>query len=129
MPVTGSPDQLGRILKDAIVALSPCDGLNLSACQLRLFLKVNLDEGPHAVRRLAAFLDVSKAAITRGVDRFEELGPARRKPDPRDHRSGLIQRTVKGAATLRETRTIVGEAAASEQSVEVSIAPQHASGS
>ena len=54
--------------------------------------------------------NVSKPAITRALDRLGELDLARRKVDPLDRRSVLVQRTLKGAAFLRDLRTIMGEA-------------------
>jgi DNA-binding MarR family transcriptional regulator len=62
------------------------------------------------VRGLAAELNVSKPAITRALDRLGELDLARRKVDPLDRRSVLVQRTMKGAAFLRDLRSIMGEA-------------------
>jgi len=115
MPVQGTPDQFVGILRDTVVALVRRDGPDLSARQLGVFLTVYLNEGPHTVRGLAASLNVSKPAITRALDRLGELDFARRKTDPQDRRSVLVQRTVKGAALLREMRTIMGEAAATSE--------------
>jgi DNA-binding MarR family transcriptional regulator len=112
MPVQSSPDQLVGILRDTVVSLVRRDGPDLSARQLAVFLTVYLGEGPHTVRGLAAGLNVSKPAITRALDRLGELDFARRKTDPADRRSVLVQRTVKGSALLRETRTVMAEAAA-----------------
>ena len=111
MPVQGTPDQFVGILRDTVVALVRRDGPDLSARQLGVFLTVYLGEGPHTVRGLAASLNVSKPAITRALDRLGELDFARRKTDPQDRRSVLVQRTVKGAALLREMRSIMAEAA------------------
>jgi DNA-binding MarR family transcriptional regulator len=111
MPVQGTPDQFVGILKDTIVALVRRDGPDLSARQLGVFLTVYLREDPHTVRGLAKELNVSKPAITRALDRLGEFDFARRKTDPADRRSVLVQRTVKGAALLREMRTIMAEAA------------------
>lgn len=113
MPIQANPDQLIGVLRDTIVALVRRDGPDLSARQLGVFLTVYLGEGPHTVRGLAAALNVSKPAITRALDRLGELDFARRKTDPQDRRSVLVQRTVKGSALLREMRTILSEAAAS----------------
>jgi len=113
MPVQGTPDEFVGILRDTIVALVRRDGPDLSARQLGVFLTVYLGEGPHTVRGLAKDLNVSKPAITRALDRLGELDFARRKTDPKDRRSVLVQRTVKGAALLREMHTIMGEAAMS----------------
>jgi DNA-binding MarR family transcriptional regulator len=106
-----SADQLVGIMRDTIVALVRRDGPDLSARQLGVFLTCYLQEGAHTVRGLAADLNVSKPAITRALDRLGELDLARRKIDPMDRRSVLVQRTLKGAAFLRDLRTIMSDAA------------------
>jgi DNA-binding MarR family transcriptional regulator len=103
-------DHMVGILRDTIVALVRRDGPDLSARQLGVFLTCYLQEGAHTVRGLAADLNVSKPAITRALDRLGELDLARRKVDPMDRRSVLVQRTLKGAAFLRDLRSIMGEA-------------------
>ena len=111
MATTQSADQLVGTLRDTIVALVRRDGPDLSARQLGVFLTCYLQEGAHTVRGLAADLNVSKPAITRALDRLGELDLARRKVDPMDRRSVLVQRTLKGAAFLRDLRSIMSEAA------------------
>ncbi len=113
MAVQTNPDQQVGILRETVVALVRRDGPDLSARQLGVFLTVYLTDGPHTVRGLAAELNVSKPAITRALDRLGELDLARRKVDPMDRRSVLVQRTLKGAAFLRDLRTTMGEAASS----------------
>lgn len=110
MAATQSADQLVGILRDTVVALVRRDGPDLSARQLGVFLTCYLQEGAHTVRGLAADLNVSKPAITRALDRLGELDLARRKVDPMDRRSVLVQRTLKGAAFLRDLRAIMAEA-------------------
>lgn len=105
-------DQMVSILRDTIVALVRRDGPDLSARQLGVLLTCYLQDGAHTVRGLAADLNVSKPAITRALDRLGELDLARRKVDPMDRRSVLVQRTLKGAAFLRDLRSIMAEAAA-----------------
>jgi DNA-binding MarR family transcriptional regulator len=112
MATTQSADQLVGILRDTVVALVRRDGPDLSARQLGVFLTCYLQEGAHTVRGLAADLNVSKPAITRALDRLGELDLARRKVDPMDRRSVLVQRTLKGAAFLRDLRSIMAEASA-----------------
>ena|SRR5665213_1487782 len=112
MALPPTPDQLVGILKHTIVTLVRRDGSDLSARQLAVFLTCYLVDGGHTVRGLAADLNVSKPAITRALDRLGELDLARRKVDPADRRSVLVQRTVKGAAFLRDLRTVLSEAAA-----------------
>ncbi len=106
-----NPDQLVGILRDTVIALVRKDTRDLSARQLGVFLTSYLEDGAHTVRGLAAALNVSKPAITRALDRLGELDLARRKADPMDRRSVLVQRTLKGSAFLRDLRGIMGEAA------------------
>ncbi len=115
MAASSSPDQLVAVLRDTIAALVRRDGPDLSARQLGVFLTCYLQDGAHTVRGLALELNVSKPAITRALDRLGELDLARRKVDPMDRRSVLVQRTLKGASFLRDLRSIMGEAAATPQ--------------
>ena len=110
MPIPTAADQLVSIFRDTVVALVRRDGPDLSARQLGVFLTCYLQDGNHTVRGLAAELNVSKPAITRALDRLSELDLARRKVDPQDRRSVLVQRTLKGQAFLRELRGIMQEA-------------------
>jgi DNA-binding MarR family transcriptional regulator len=112
MAIPQTPEQLVGILRETVVALVRRDGPDLSARQLGVFLTCYLHDGGHTVRGLAADLNVSKPAITRALDRLGELDLARRKIDPLDRRSVLVQRTVKGQAFLRELRSILTEAGA-----------------
>src|SRR6201995_1433109 len=100
MPANPNTDQMVQILRDTIVSLVRRDGPDLSARQLGVFLTCYLRDGGHTVRGLAAELNVSKPAITRALDRLGELDLARRKVDPLDRRSILVQRTLQGAAFL-----------------------------
>ena len=110
MPDTQQADRMVGVLRDTVVSLVRRDGPDLSARQLGVFLTVYLSEGPHTVRGLAADLNVSKPAITRALDRLGEFDLARRKLDPMDRRSVLVQRTVNGAALLRDLRQTMAEA-------------------
>ena len=102
------------LLRNTVVALVRRDGPDLTARQLAVFLTCYLVEGGHTVRGLAAELDVSKPAITRALDRLAEFELARRKVDPADRRSILVQKTPKGSAMLREIKSIMAKAAAGE---------------
>jgi DNA-binding MarR family transcriptional regulator len=104
-----SDAQVG-LLRGTVVALVRRDGADLSARQLGVFLTCYLDSNGHTVRGLAAELNVSKPAITRALDRLGELDLARRKVDPLDRRSVLVQRTAKGSAFLRDLRNIMSAA-------------------
>ncbi len=118
MAVSPTADQLVSILRETIVALVRRDGPDLSARQLGVFLTCYLQDGGHTVRGLAADLNVSKPAITRALDRLGELDLARRKVDPADRRSVLVQRTLKGTAFLRDLRGIMGDASTGAKKAE-----------
>ncbi|HQT61779.1 MAG TPA: MarR family transcriptional regulator [Acidiphilium sp.] len=105
---------LVEIFRDTIVALVRREGVDLSARQLGVFLTCYLDEDAHTVRGLANQLNVSKPAITRALDRLSDLDLARRKVDPADRRSVLVQRTTKGSAFLRDIRSVMSELAMDE---------------
>ena len=115
MAAVSAIDNMVGILRDTIVALVRRDGPDLSARQLGVFLTCYLQDGAHTVRGLAADLNVSKPAITRALDRLGELDLARRKVDPMDRRSVLVQRTLKGQAFLRDLRSIMAEADAASK--------------
>ncbi|MBI0535220.1 MarR family transcriptional regulator [Roseomonas sp. KE2513] len=117
MLVQGTPDQLIEVLRETTVSLVRRDGPDLTARQLGVFLTVYLGEGPHTVRGLASALNVSKPAITRALDRLGEFDFARRKTDPKDRRSVLVQCTVKGSALLREISATMVEAGTAFQKV------------
>jgi DNA-binding MarR family transcriptional regulator len=99
------------IWRRAIVESVRLDAPDLSARQMSLLLSVYLTPASHTVRGLANLLKVSKPAITRAVNRLTGLDMVRRKPDPDDKRSVLIQRTVRGSAFLREFCNLIVTAA------------------
>ncbi len=75
-------------------------GPDLSSRQLALMLTVYLEEGPHTVRGLASFLNISKPAISRALDRLGELDFVKRRRDEKDKRNVLVQRTANGSVFL-----------------------------
>ena len=103
-------EQRVEVLRQTVVALVRREGPDLSARQLGVFLTCYLEEEAQTVRGLAAKLHVSKPAITRALDRRAEFDLVRRKTDPLDRRSVLVQRTASGMAYLREIRTILAQA-------------------
>jgi DNA-binding MarR family transcriptional regulator len=103
-------DSLIDILRTTIVGLVRRDGPDLSARQLGVFLTCYLEREAQTVRGLAAKLSDSKPAITRALDRLSEFDLVRRKTDPLDRRSVLVQRTATGMAFLRDLRTILVDA-------------------
>lgn len=112
------------IWRRAIVESVRLDAPDLSARQMSLLLTVYLTQAPHTVRGLAVLLKVSKPAITRAVNRLSELELVRRKPDPADKRSVLIQRTVRGSVFLREFGELIVAAASEEAATRDSGLPQ-----
>ena len=123
MITTGASDELTNVLRSTIVALVRQDGPDLTARQLGVFLTCYLESEAQTVRGLAATLHVSKPAITRALDRLAEFDLVRRKKDPLDRRSVLVQRTAVGMAFLRGLRTILRDAAPGMR-----IAPEAGSG-
>jgi len=102
---------LVNVLRSTIVALVRQEGPDMSARQLGVFLTCYLESEAQTVRGLATKLNVAKPAITRALDRLSEFDLARRKKDPLDRRSVLVQRTATGMAFLRELRTMLRDAA------------------
>ena len=77
-------------------------GPDLSSRQMAIMLTIYLMPPPHTVRGLAAALRISKPAVTRGLNSLAKLAFVRRKPDPDDTRSVLVERTVKGSVHLTD---------------------------
>jgi DNA-binding MarR family transcriptional regulator len=109
-------DGLVGILRNTIVDLVRRDGPDLSARQLGVFLTCYLETEAQTVRGLAAKLGVSKPAITRALDRLSEFDLIRRKTDPLDRRSVLVQRTPPGMSFMRELRGYLRDAASHKAS-------------
>jgi DNA-binding MarR family transcriptional regulator len=84
---------------------------DLTARQQAVLFCVYLVPPPHTVRGLARELKLRKPAVTRALDRLEETGLVRRRTDPEDKRSVLVQRTVKGSVYLSEFGDLILRAA------------------
>jgi DNA-binding MarR family transcriptional regulator len=110
--IAEATDSLAGVLRSTIVELVRRDGPDLSARQLAVFLTCYLEPDAQTVRGLAAKLGVSKPAITRALDRLTEFDLVKRKTDPLDRRSVLVQRTPAGAAFQRELRSILRDSSA-----------------
>jgi len=111
MAVNDTNEQLLGMLRHSITELVRREGPDLTARQLATFLICYLETEAQTVRGLAAKLNVSKPAVTRALDRLVQFDLVRRKDDPLDRRSILVQRTQTGLGFLRELRSIVKEAA------------------
>ena len=107
---TESVEQRIDVLRQTIVALVRREGPDLTARQLGVFLTCYLDDEAQTVRGLASKLNVSKPVITRALDRLSEFDLVRRKTDPLDRRSVLVQRTAVGMAFLRDLRKVLAGA-------------------
>ena len=107
MTATMGDDALTQLLRKTILALVRRDETDLTSRQFGVLLTVYLSPGPHTVRGLAARLNVSKPAITRALDRLGELDLARRKVDPMDRRSVLVQQTKAGGTFLADLRQVM----------------------
>lgn len=97
-PTLTSLTPVHRLMLAQVRSESP----DLTQRQMAVLMTVGMAEGPHTVRGLAATLNVHKPAITRALDRLDDLGLAQREPDPRDRRSVLVALTTKGRRALRE---------------------------
>ena len=86
---------------NATAAMVRSEDTDLTQRQQTVFLKVYLAEAEQTVRGLAGFAGVSKPAITRALDRLAEFDLIRRKTDPADRRSVLVQQTGRGKVYLR----------------------------
>ena len=75
---------------------------DLTSRQFVILTSIYLIDGTHTVRSLAKKLNVTKAVITRALDRLGAYGFLTRGPDPTDRRSILIQRTPKGTRFLHD---------------------------
>ena len=102
MSVTLPPDLATALLREVIVSLVRRDGPALSAHQLGVYLTCYTIARDHTVRGLAAELSVSKSVITRALDKLTELDLARRRPDPADRRSVLVEHTDAGRRLLAD---------------------------
>lgn len=75
-------------------------GPDFSSRQMVILTTIYLESGPHTVRSLARKLNVTKAVVTRAIDRLEGLSFVRRCDDPKDKRSMIVERTAKGSNFL-----------------------------
>jgi len=111
MPIEIRFDQALEMWRGALTESLRRKAPDLTQRQFAILLTVYLQPPPHTVRGLAATIDVSKPAITRALDRLEELGFAQRRIDETDRRNVLVQRTVRGSVFLRDFADLVLAAA------------------
>jgi DNA-binding MarR family transcriptional regulator len=106
-----SAPQALALWRAALVGSLRSGGADLTARQSALLLTVYLTEPPHTVRGLAADLAISKAAVSRALDRLSKLGLVRRRVDEADRRSVLVHRTPGGADHLAGFAALIVAAA------------------
>jgi len=82
-------------------------GPDLTTRQLAILMSVYLEGGPHTVRSLAAQLGVTKAVISRAINRLCKYSFVQRVPDPDDGRSILLKRTPAGIHYLQKFADII----------------------
>ena len=99
---------------NATVAMVRSEESDLTQRQQTVLLKVYLASVEQTVRGLAAYAGVSKPAITRALDRLAEFDLIRRKTDPMDRRSILVQQTTRGKAYLRRFGDLLVDASSWE---------------
>ncbi|RKQ72061.1 MarR family protein [Litorimonas taeanensis] len=83
------------------------DSPDLTSRQMAVLMTVYLSEGPHTVRSLAKHLNVTKAVISRAIDRLSQYGYVERAPDIRDKRSVIMRRTSGGINYLRDFARLI----------------------
>ena len=87
---------------DMLAGLVRNDMPDLTLRQLCLILTIYTIPNTHTVRSLALHLNIAKPAVTRALDKLQDLGLLKRKADPNDGRSIIVQRTTTGAVFLSE---------------------------
>jgi DNA-binding MarR family transcriptional regulator len=98
------------ILRRTMLALVRRDGPDLTARQLSVFLTCYLEDEAQTVRGLAVQLNIARATISRALDRLSEFDLVRRKTDPLDRRSVLVQRTAMGTEFLSDLDEVLADA-------------------
>ncbi len=92
-----------RVTTQSVQASEP----DLSTRQMAVLMTIYLSEGPHTVRSLAKHLKVTKAVISRAIDRLSSYGYVERAPDLRDKRSVIMRRTSGGIHYLRNFARVI----------------------
>jgi DNA-binding MarR family transcriptional regulator len=102
-------DRLLSVLQRTVVTLVQSQVSDLTARQLAIFLVCYLEKEMQTVGALSAALRVPKPAITRALNRLEELRLVRRRGDPKDRRSSLITLTSGGHAFRRKLASVMAD--------------------
>ncbi len=97
-PISHTIFRLARIHSQLAGGLLREVGLHASQ---ELLLMVLWESGPQRQKRIGAELGIDSAGTTRLVQRLEDAGYVRRRPDPDDRPATLVEATERGHA-LRE---------------------------
>jgi DNA-binding MarR family transcriptional regulator len=105
------PAELTTLLfREIIVSIMRREGQALTTHQLAVYLTCYTIDRDHTVRGLAADLGVSKSVITRALDKLSSLDLARRRPDPMDRRSVVVEHTEAGRQLIADINAIASRA-------------------
>ena len=85
------------------------ENFDLSLSEIQLMIQIRAAGGSMRMVDIAAALRISKAGITKMVDRLEQQGHVRRKPSPEDGRVKNVTLTTKGANRLSKTRPVLSK--------------------
>ena len=110
--MTELPDRLLHIFRLTTVSEVRLDQSDLKMRHFAILLIVYRSNQPQTVRGLAKALKISKAAVTRGLDRLGELDLAQRIIDVTDRRSVLVRRTDAGRVMMLRLSQAMAAAAA-----------------
>jgi DNA-binding MarR family transcriptional regulator len=103
-------ERLLHVLRGTLLPEVRSQQPDLTMRQLAVLLVVYLTNEPQTVRGLSAYLNISKPAVTRALDRLEEFDLARRKVDVRDRRSITVERTATGDVMVKRLRAAMADA-------------------
>ena len=103
--------------RDTLLSEVRMDQPDLNLRQLAVLLVAYQTDELLTVRGLAKHLHIGKPAVTRALDRLEELDLIRRVPDLRDRRSVILGRTKVGMVMMVRVRAAAADAAFRSQIV------------
>lgn len=95
------------IFRNGVEHVVASDDRDLTLRQIAVFLEVMMEEDQPTVRGMAAKFDVAKPAVTRAIDRLEELEFVKRVPDGNDRRSVRVAPTTGGRAYFEALKAAI----------------------
>jgi DNA-binding MarR family transcriptional regulator len=109
-PQLDNSDRLINLLNDTMTALVASEDTDLTSRQSAVLLTCYLRDELQTVRGLSKTLNISKPAITRAIDKLENLKLVERVEDAKDRRSVLLRRTTAGKAYVSRLRNLMARA-------------------